>query len=125
LNQHVFFFLGGFKLHTEDIDLDSDCELDNAPIQSASRVTRRLPVRIPFLTSSTSVSSSSSLSKRTKQNNGDKLSDSSSPFYSTVIEPEMNLGQHWPTRFNTFKKVVQGDKWHTSMTSKTTKVFIL
>ncbi|CAO3588214.1 unnamed protein product [Absidia cylindrospora] len=110
---------GGSKLHTEDTYSDSDYELDNAPIQSASRVTRRLPVKIPFLNSSTSLSSLPS-----RQISKNKL-ESSSHFYSTVIEPEMNLGQRWPARSSTFKKVVLGDRWHSVMTNKIDKISLL
>jgi hypothetical protein len=112
---------GRYKLHTEALDLDSDYELDNAPVQSASRVTRRHPVKIPFLTPSVSSSSSS---RKTISNNSLKnnKSDPTSPFYSTVVEPQMNLGQHWPPRSATFKKVIQGDNWHPIMTKKTSQV---
>ncbi|ORZ21528.1 kinase-like domain-containing protein [Absidia repens] len=121
------FFLNGrklqgrYKLHTEAMDLDSDYELDNAPVQAASRITRRHPVKIPFLTPSTSSSSSS---RKTVSNNSNKL-DPASPFYSTVVEPQMNLGQQWPPRSATFKRVVPGDNWHTAMTKKTAQVSLL
>ncbi|CAO3630312.1 unnamed protein product [Cunninghamella blakesleeana] len=99
------FNKGPNTLHIGTFEIDSDHELDHAKIQSASKAIRRQPVKIPFLTPSTSASSR-------KSNNNNK-SGLDSPFYSTVVEPQMNLGQQYPVKSNTFKKVVQGDKRHT------------
>ncbi|KAI8062110.1 kinase-like domain-containing protein [Gongronella butleri] len=110
-------------------DLDSDGSVDNVPIQEASRVTRKYPVKVPFLSSfgkRPPVSSSMPHPHHqqqplpafqqqqpppppsSSQDSSNSSSSSSSPYYSAVIEPALSLGQQWPPKQNTFQKVPRG-----------------
>ncbi|ORX47222.1 kinase-like protein [Hesseltinella vesiculosa] len=85
-------------------DLDSDASIDNVPIQEASRVTRRYPVKVPFL---------SSFHKKPQQSRSSSQDSSSTasstPFYSAVVEPAMSLGQQYPPKPKAFRKVCRGE----------------
>lgn len=82
---------GGVKLkvHVDDVldDWDSDPELETAQIREASRVRRGHVVARQHNSGSSSSGGSS----------GRRL-ENELPFYSTVVEPAMALGQQWPPR---------------------------